>query len=218
MPRENGRARSRFWTWLGAAGCILVTFVVSSVFGAAVWANRESLLRTVPDLWSVSDPVGPADAVVVLGGGIETRPLAAADYYHRGLVKKVLLSNVRISPMEPGHSETASNHRVLVNLGVPQEAIELFGAELSSTYEEAVALRNWALHTHAHTLIVPTEYFSSRRVHWIMMHEMAGSGTKVLVPALNYPEYSRSNWWKNERAVFEFKNELLKYIYYRLKY
>lgn len=218
MARKNGRARSRFWTWPGVAACILVTSIVSSVVGAAIWANRESVLRTVPDLWSVSDPVGPADAVAVLGGGLETRPLAAADYYQRGLVKKILLSNVGLRPEDAPYSETAANRDVLVSLGVPEAAIELFGADLSSTYEEAVALRSWALQSHARRLIVPTEYFSSRRVRWILVHELTGTGTEVLVPALNYPKYSRSQWWKNEHAVNELKTELLKYIYYRLNY
>jgi hypothetical protein len=31
--------------------------------------------------WVVSDSIAPADAIVVLGGGLETRPFAAADLY-----------------------------------------------------------------------------------------------------------------------------------------
>src|SRR5258708_4317123 len=59
---------------------------------AGVWTEREVLLRSAADLWIVSDTITPADAVVVLGGGINTRPFEAADLYAKGLVRKVLLS------------------------------------------------------------------------------------------------------------------------------
>jgi hypothetical protein len=184
----------------------------------ATWLSRVPLLRVLPDLWATSDPVGPAEAVAVLGGGLETRPVAAADYYRRGWVSKVLLANVGLDPREAPHSETAANKRVLLSLGVPAYAIELFGTDLSSTYEESVALREWTIRNRARRLIVPTEYFSSRRVRWIMTREFAGTGTTVLVPALDYPGYSRKNWWRDRRAVALLESELMKYAYYRLFY
>src|SRR5262245_26548181 len=54
-------------------------------FGAGVWLGRETLLRGLTDFWIVSDPVTRGDAVVVLGGGLEYRPLTAADLYKKGL-------------------------------------------------------------------------------------------------------------------------------------
>jgi hypothetical protein len=41
---------------------------------------------------------------------------------------------------------------------------------------------------------------------------------EVQVPALSDPEYSQSDWWKNEKAIVEFQNEIIKYVYYRIKY
>ena len=51
-------------------------------------------MRGAADLWIVSDPVTRSDAVVVLGGQIEVRPFVAAELYKRGLVTKVLVSQV----------------------------------------------------------------------------------------------------------------------------
>ena len=64
----------------------------------------------------------------------------------------------------------------------------------------------------------PTEYFSSRRVRRAMRHEMDEIGVEVLVPALDDPEYPRTGWWQNEKGVVSFQNEVIKYLYYRLKY
>ena len=64
----------------------------------------------------------------VLGCGLSVRPVAAADN-HRGLVKKVLVANVRLDRLEglgivPSH--TSLNRDALIKLGVPQTAIEPF--------------------------------------------------------------------------------------------
>ena len=38
------------------------------------------------------------------------------------------------------------------------------------------------------------------------------------LPAVNPPDYARDTWWKNERGIIGFQNEVMKYLYYRLKY
>jgi uncharacterized SAM-binding protein YcdF (DUF218 family) len=210
-------AASRF----RAAKRALVALLLLATICVSVWCGRATLLRGAAELWIVSDPVGPADAVVILGGGLAVRPFAAADYYKKGLTRKILVSNVRLKKEEtlgglPSHN--AMNHNVLLKLGVPETAIETFGSELSNTYQEAVALREWAVRTHAHSVIVPTEAFSSRRVRWVIESELTGSGIQVQVPALDETEYGPSDWWKDEKGVIVFQNEVIKYVYYRFKY
>jgi len=41
---------------------------------------------------------------------------------------------------------------------------------------------------------VSTEKFSSRRVRWVMSNALAGTGTQVIVLALNPSEYTREDW------------------------
>src|SRR5229473_252648 len=143
---------------------LLVAVFVALAFAA--WVGREPLLRTAADLWIVSDEIGPADAVAIFGGGLEDRPFAAAAYYRQGLVGKILLSNIGASPAEKLgvlRSHVEANRSVLRKLGVPDMAIEPFGANLTNTYEEALALRDWVTRTGARSVIVPTEIFSARR-------------------------------------------------------
>jgi len=198
----------------GAPVFLLLLMLLLTVFSIAIWVSRGVLFRVVADFWIVSDAVSPAEAVAVLGGRLKTRAFAAADYYQKGLVRKILVSNERHAQSET--LEDTSTRSVLIELGVTDTAIEFYGAELSSTYEEAVALREWALRTHAHRLIVPTEAFSSRRVRWVLERELAGTGTQVLVPVIDHPGYSRTELGKN--AFTAFKLEVMKYLYYRLKY
>jgi len=187
---------------------------------ALAWLERGPLLRSVADAWVVSDEIAPADAVAVFGGGIDDRPFAAAEYYKEGLVKEVLVSNVRLGPAEKIGAlvpQVVATREILLDLGVPENRIEVFGSDLSNTHEEVLALREWAERTGTRSFIVPTGIFSARRVRWIL-HRVFGDSVVVHVPALNPQEYTRDDWWQHEGGVVTFQNEILKYVYYRIKY
>ena len=198
---------------LALVACIVVV-------GLSAWLKPDTLLRGAADLWIVSDEPAPVDAIAVLGGGLEYRPFAAADYYRRGLAPKILISNVGVTPAEQLgvlQSHVRANSEVLQKLGVPAAAIEPFGDHLSDTFTEATALHEWAVRNGAHRIIVPTDIFASRRLRWTL-HRVFGNDAVTLVPAVNPPDYQRDNWWRNERGIIGFQNEVMKYLYYRLKY
>ena len=178
------------------------------------------MLWWAADVWIVSDQIAPAEAVVVLGGGLDDRPFAAAAYYRQGLVKRVLLSNDRIGPAQNlgvVPSDVEANREVLLKLGVPNSSIETFGSGLSNTHEEALALRAWAERTGARSIIVPTEIFSTRRVRWTLNRVFAND-VVIRVPALDRPAYQRDDWWQHEEGIVDFQNEIIKYLFYRIRY
>jgi len=104
--------------------------------------------------------------------------------------------------------DTSLTRSVLHRLGVPDTDIDIFGSRLSNTYEEALALRGWAVGTGARVVIVPTEAIPSRRVHWVLQHVFAGTGILVLVPVDHSPEEAGVEWWKNEKLLITFRTEL----------
>ena len=199
---------------------LLVMAALAMIGTAGAWIARDTVLCAAASWWVVSDPIEASDAVAIFGGGLETRPVAAAQYYQQGLVKRILLSNVQMSPPEKAgilmpHVE--ANRRVLLKLGVPDSAIELFGDNLANTYQEAEALRQWAVAAGARSLIVPTDAFSSRRLVW-MLHRAFGDDAVIRVVALKPLDYSIETWWRSENGVVAFQNEFIKYLYYRAKY
>jgi uncharacterized SAM-binding protein YcdF (DUF218 family) len=192
-------------------------FVLATVV-AGGWLLREPVLSGAANLWIVSDPVSRANAIVVLGGGLETRPFVAAELWRRGLADKILISQppeeraVSIGAM-PSHSEL--NREILLKLGVPAGVIETFAVASKNTRGEAVALREWTEQNGASAFIIPSEIFPARRVRWIFRREFSGMAVRIEVPSVDPPGYTRWDWSKKEHA---FQNEVLKYIYYRLKY
>ena len=195
-----------------------VAFIfVLAMLGAVTWLARDFILLRATALWIVSDPISRADAIVVLGGGLETRPSRAAELWRKGLADKILVSQTMRTVSGSGTpSDTEINH--LLRLGVPADAIETFGTANTNTREEAVALRRWAERNSASVFIVPTEIFPARRVRWIFRRVFLDTTVRVIVSSSEPPHYRHYNWWRSEKGSTALRTELLKYIYYLLRY
>jgi hypothetical protein len=197
----------------------VILAVIAALAIGFTWQMREAILTHVAAWWVVSDELTHADAIAVLGGDIDVRPFAAADLYKRGFASTILVANVQMSRAEelgiPSHTELT--REVLLKLGIPAMAIVGFGDNVSSTRDEAEAIRDWALASKSKRIIVPTEIFASRRVQWIFDRELSPIGVQVIVDVLPPPQYTLADWWRHRSGLIDFNNEVLKYLYYRAK-
>jgi uncharacterized SAM-binding protein YcdF (DUF218 family) len=183
---------------------VLLAFLTVVVIALLPWHEVESVLTFAAQSWTVSDEIGPASAVVVLDGGA-ARPYAAARLYRSGMVHTVLV-------------DSDDNRKLMLGLGVPPNAVEVFGKDLSNTYEEACALAGWAGKNDAQRIIIPTELFFSRRVKWIFTHKLESVGTEIMVDVVPLPQYAADNWWSQEDGRVTFGKEFIKYLFYRARY
>ena len=214
MNDSAGRARGRRRAWPFVLAIAIVLLI-------GAWAGRVLILRDCAALWIVSDQPGPADAIAVLGGGENLRPFVAAKLYKDELAGKILVANVKPTAIEKlglVGSHADFTRRILLRLGVPQEAIIDFGSNVGSTFDEARALAVWAKKNGARTIIVPTEIFSTRRQGWILDRELGPVGAHVIIDAITPPDYNLDNWWRHTEGLIGFQNEVIKYAYYRWKY
>ena len=111
-----------------------------------------------------------------------------------------------------------ADEAVLSKLGVPTAAIVVFGEDLKNTDEEAIALRDWARDNNVHSAIVPVMKYSDAARSRIMRRIIDWYDMIIEVPALDPPDYNQNDWWRSNRALIDFQIELVKYIYYRIKY
>jgi uncharacterized SAM-binding protein YcdF (DUF218 family) len=182
---------------------------------------RAPILRGLADAWIVNDPPSHADAIVVLGGGLETRPFAAARLYREGYAPRILVTRPKASPTDeigltPREQDIA--RQVLVREGVPDSAIVGIGEDVQSTHDESLALGAWLRTNHASRVLIPTDVFHTRRVRWAFSKQLKGSGVAVSVEAIPVREYTVADWWRHEQGLVAFQNEVLKMGYYWLKY
>lgn len=198
--------------WLACLASALVLLAVLFLF-------RAPILGQVAEWWMVNEPQARADAIVVLGGGANFRSFEAARLYRQGLAPRVLVMNSELRALDrEGFTipECELVRRVLLTNGVPASAVTFLGRELTSSYEEAITLRDWAKTNQVRQVLIPTNPFHTRRVRWFFRKVLRHSDLQIAVTAIE-PEKAR-DWWRKEATLIDFQNELIKFAFYLVKY
>jgi uncharacterized SAM-binding protein YcdF (DUF218 family) len=168
-----------------------------------------------------------ADALVVLGGSstYKERTEYAAQLYAEGFAPRVLLTD---DGLRGGWSQEQQRNPFFVeraaaaleSAGVPAENVETLGPRTSSTYEEALVLRDYASARGLKSLLVVTSGYHSRRARWTFERVFAASGVRVSVAAVapGRQTPAPAAWWLSTRGWRTVALEYLKLAYYRLRY
>ncbi|MEM9017275.1 MAG: ElyC/SanA/YdcF family protein [Verrucomicrobiota bacterium] len=180
-------------------------------------------MRAASNAWIVhSEATVPAEVALIPGGGLETRPFAAAEMFHENRARELVLFTTEVLPTQalgltrPSHELIAE---ILSRLEVPDSAVVLLSeTEVTSTWDEVLATEKWAVENGVKSLIVVTEIFPSRRVAWAYRKRLHPHGIDVFIHAVRPSLYRADNWWHNEHGLISFQNEVVKYFYYRMKY
>jgi uncharacterized SAM-binding protein YcdF (DUF218 family) len=215
-PSTKVSGKLRRWLvrsiWLvTAAGALIV----------AGYVFRAPLLAGLARAWVVNEPASKADAIVVLGGGVENRPFAAARLFHAGVAPRILYMDVKLDSAEAlgiYPSEKMETQWILLSNGVPASSMEVIGTNVASTYDESRAVRAWVRQTGAASIIITTDWFHTRRARWIFHRELRDTPVKIYVAGVDPVRYNLDDWWRNEEGLVQFQNEIIKSIYYRVKY
>ena len=196
-----------------------LTAITGSCLLVAAYLLRAPILTSAARWWVVESPDLHADAIMVPGGGMDSRPFAAADLYRKHLAPRVLIphnpeSQVERSGFIPTNAELT--RRLLVRGGVPNEAIEVIGTDVQSTRDEIVASLGWALKNHAKRIVVATDLFHTRRMYSFGNHLMNPEGVELQVTPIRNRHYAETNWWTREEGLIAFQNEIVKSVFYRV--
>jgi uncharacterized SAM-binding protein YcdF (DUF218 family) len=200
---------------------LVVALLLVCVLLAGCWLSRAPLLRGAAGAWIVNQPLSRADVIVVLGGGLDTRPFEAARLFHQGIAPRILVMNPKLSPANelgliPTDADLTRN--ILLKMNVPARDILVPADLVTNSFDEAIVVRYWSRANGIRRLIIPTDIFHTRRVCWLYGKELKGTGVQVEIEAVPVRQYTADDWWQHEEGVIAFQNEVLKYAYYRLKY
>lgn len=108
----------------------------------------------------------------------------------------------------------------LTMAGVPKTAIELLPGHISSTYDEAMLVRQYVRTHQLESLIGVTSGFHSRRAAWTVRRALRDMDVAVGVdPATPlFATVSPRTWWLSPRGWQMVPGEYLKLAYYRVRY
>ena len=213
MQRPNHRPR-RSWRRYRPRTVLVTGFALAL---ALAYVAREPLLVTAARLLTIDDSDGRAEYLVVLGGGTETRPFAAAALYRRDVAPKVLIFRQEADRATSlGLSPTSDElcRKVLEIEGVHPGAIERVPGVVGNTWDEARLLRRFLETRSARRIIIVTSAEHTRRARWVFRTVFSGLPVEVRMAPARDPRFDETNWWKDDNGTLAYLHEYLKLPYY----
>ena len=179
------------------------------------------------ELLIVRSPLAKADAIVVMSGSGTFRERAqhAAALFNDGRAPRIVLTNDRLQSSwsqeeqrNPYYYERSRDE--LRRAGVPDDKIAVIMVPIRSTYDEAVALKEYSEANHLSSLLVVTSAFHSRRVFWTFRRVFEGSGKLIGIdpaePRIESP--AAATWWLHRLGWEMVPKEYAKLLVYWFRY
>jgi uncharacterized SAM-binding protein YcdF (DUF218 family) len=170
----------------------ILTFIILTFFTRYAW------LPLVEQFLTVADPLHPADAIVPLAGGVE-RAKYTARLHQDGYAAWFVATDIE-QPLDweaalPADTPIA---RLALEQGVAQQHILTTAAPVTSTYTEALAVRDLAQREGWQSLIVVTSPSHTRRSRAIFRSVFTGTGITVSIrPSIGEKEADEA-WWRDQ--------------------
>ena len=187
------------------------------LLGVVLAATHERLLLAVGGFLVIRDNLHPADVIHVLSGP-DYRTDYAIELYHQGYGEHIFYTGGWCPVIQGNHAERGRQRAL--DQGVPDHAIAIDGSQVTSTYSEAVRLRDFAAQGRAdiRSLIVVSDAHHLRRARWAY-RQVLGEGVEIQmapVPSERSPYQRR--WWTDAPSRQFVWGEYRKLIYYYLRY
>jgi uncharacterized SAM-binding protein YcdF (DUF218 family) len=202
--------RRRWWAVIAVVGILIL-----------VYALKQSTLPLLARWLDVGGPPQKADAVVLLNGSLNTRPLVAAALVHGGWAPRILLNTVAPHPNEISGALPSSleiNLKILDYGGVARDRVVALDSAARTTFDEAQAVANYLASHPLQKLMIVTDGPHTRRSRWIFQRLLADRPVEILVYSGPTDEFDSDNWWRSEAGFLYVVSEYLKLFFYGLRY
>jgi uncharacterized SAM-binding protein YcdF (DUF218 family) len=206
----SARWRWRLFLWLAACGVL-----------ASLYFCRARLLPVAGGWLDVGERPRLADAIMLLNGDENGRPLAAAALVKGKWASRVLVTKTRLSPRAiqgltlPEHE---INRRVLLACGVPDRDIVLLEGPAESTYDEAAALAAYLQNTPNQRLMIVTSSPHTRRTRWVFSRILGDRVRQISIVSAPTDDYQMETWWWNRSGFESILGEYVKLVIYGVLY
>ena len=201
---------------------ICIALVIIIIFAFTVIPHMGTYLVVDHDLVE-------ADAMVVLMGGPTTKIPEAADLYLAGYAEVIIMAQTPHGSLEPdpktgilAKGETERSRLILIESGVPEEAIIIIPSMTRSTRDEAEAVRGYLEQRRdIKSIILVTSSAHTRRalITFSRALESLEQDIVIISRASRYDSFPAENWWLNWQSVQTVFREYLKIAnYYFLEF
>lgn len=213
-PGTPGRSwKARGWRTVMVVAAVLAT----------VSLGHPMLLGGLGGYLITEHPVGPADAIVILGGGTPFRALEAARLYRQGMGRLVVVTRGVRWPdflaLErlgfPMAEERDYNRAILRRSGVPPQAIRVLDRETENTFGELISVREVFEREQIRSAIIVTSRVHSTRAFKLWSYVMGGT-VAARIRTTPEEEFDPNGWWRTRGHIQRVLHEYLGLMNYWL--
>jgi len=162
----------------------------------------------------VEDPLKPATAVVVFGGGVPFRAMEASRVYKQGWAREVWLTKGGVFPADAVLAnleiermpEYVYSRMVLERLGVPSAAIRVLPERTPNTAEEVRTVARGLDRLGGDRVILVTSSYHTRRVQ-SLWRKLIGDHPEAIVRYTPDDGFEAGRWWRDSGSAMRVTRE-----------
>ncbi len=190
-------------------------------FGVVLWYYSASILNTYAGWFQIDNPSKGADAILILSGGVETRPQHAAKLVREGYSDTLLITQTRALSGE--HTdiivhENVLSRAILAKNGLEAVTVPSLKSGATSTFDEAYDLVAFMQERPMSRIIIVTDAFHTSRAYYAFRKILDRCGLNhVVIEMAAAPNdvFHNGNWWRTERGITAYILEPIKHLFYR---
>lgn len=182
---------------------------------------KGAILRGLGNWLVAEDELTETDMCFVLGGNSYERGMEAASVYKKFPNQKFTATGgnypLQIRALDTLMFEAELTRHIMKKRGVDENKVSILTGS-RSTMEESDEILKYCLDNGYKNITVISSSFHLRRVRWVFEDKFKEHGIHVIFHGSNPDDYNQSNWWHSEEGLIMANNEVVKLIYYFLKY
>ncbi|HEY3175484.1 MAG TPA: YdcF family protein [Candidatus Polarisedimenticolia bacterium] len=192
MGRISRRSLAAACAGLGTAGLLLLLFEWPGLRGATAWL-------------CAGEPPVASDLLVVLAGGSGERLATALEVYRAGLAPAILITD--------GFGFADKDMRYLNERGVPARSLMAPLRPATSTYEDALTIRQVVLRENLKSILVVTSPYHCRRARLILKRVVGSLGVRITVTPSVTLYMDLGHWWRSRQGWITVPGEFPKLLW-----
>ncbi len=170
-------------------GVGLLTLLAVLVIGGYI------LLRGAGAYLIIADELQPSQAIVMLSGGDDSRMAEAQSLYKEGYGKVIILTETgrQLENFDTLHS---TDIRIqLLNYGIPSGNILITDMNVSSTLDEAYALKEFLTNQQISSAIIVTDPYHTRRTALVFRNVFSDSPIQLIFKPVSGSWFNSKTWF-----------------------
>jgi len=187
---------------IGGAVGVVITLLLVSLIGYL-------FLRAAGAYLIIADELTTVDTIIIMGGGDEGRMNEALELYHEKYARIIVLTETGVHIEELDYLQSFDLRIQLLNNGVPSGNILITDSEVTSTLEEAYAVKQLLERRQFSSAIIVTDPYHTKRTSIIFKDVFSEQDIKLYFRPVTPSWYNSRTWFLSPSG---WKFTILEYV------